>query len=59
VPMSSFLKRVQFLPTDLSHVAVEADVLGDATVAFADHGDRGKAEVEGLVKRLGGKVSNS
>lgn len=50
---------MQFLPTDVSGIAVEADVLAGATVAFIDYGDRSKAELEGLVRRLGGKVSKS
>lgn len=47
---------LQFLPTDLSGVAVEAHVLGGLTFAFCDYGSAGKAEVESLVTRLGGKV---
>ena len=47
---------VQFMPTDLSGVAVEADVLVGVSVAFCDYGGHGKAELESLVKRMGGTV---
>ena len=47
---------LQFMPTDLSGIAVEAQTLDGLTFAFCDHGSAGKAEVESMVTRLGGKV---
>lgn len=35
---------------------VEKDILADCLITFLDHGSRGKAALEGLVKRLGGEV---
>lgn len=46
------------MPTDLSGIAVEAQTLAGLTFAFCGHGSAGKAEVESLVTRLGGKVGH-
>jgi hypothetical protein len=48
---------LQFMPIDLAGVAVEAHTLAGLTFAFCDFGSAGKAEVESLVTRLGGKVN--
>ena len=44
------------MPTDLSGIAVEAATLAGLTFAFCDYGKAGKAELESMVTRLGGKV---
>ena len=44
-------------PTDTSGVARESDALAGVVVCFVNHGPRGKAALEALVKRLGGQVS--
>jgi len=51
----------QFCPCDLSDVAVETDVLAGAMVHFCCCRKSGhcKAGLEGIVKRLGGKVRSS
>jgi hypothetical protein len=53
------LAVLQFMPTDLSGIAVEAQTLDGLTFAFCDHGSAGKAEVESVVTRLGGKVQTA
>lgn len=44
------------MPTDLSGIAVETATLAGLTFAFCDYGKAGKAELESMVTRLGGKV---
>ena len=43
-------------PTDTSGIQKESDVLKECVVCFVDHGTKGRAVLEGLVKRLGGQV---
>lgn len=46
-----------FLPTDVSSVKQESNVLKGCKLQFLNYGSHSKADVEGLVARLGGTVS--
>lgn len=45
-----------FLPTDVSSVKQESAVLKGCKIQFLNYGSHSKAEMEGLVARLGGTV---
>ena len=46
-----------FLPTDVSAITKDSDVLKGCKLLFLNYGSHSKAEMEGLVARLGGTVS--
>ena len=51
------LADFSFLPTDVSAITKDSDVLKGCKLLFLNYGSHSKAEMEGLVARLGGTVS--
>ena len=46
------------MPADVSAVKQESDILKDCKLHFINYGSHSKQEVESLVRKLGGTVSN-
>ena len=47
-----------FMPADVSDVKQESDILKDCKLHFINYGSHSKQDVEALVRKLGGTVSN-
>lgn len=47
-----------FMPADVSAIKQESDILKDCKIYFINHGSHSKQDMEALVKKLGGTVSN-
>ena len=47
-----------FMPADVSAIKQESNILKDCRIHFINYGTHSKQEMEALVRKLGGTVSN-